>query len=191
MYLFFDTETTGLPRDYNAPVDRVENWPRMVQIAWLLYNDDGEKLDSKDFIIKPEGYTIPKNAVGIHNISTERAMKDGEDLSSVLLQFADRIEKATAMVAHNISFDEKIVGAEFFRKNISHQLFQKKRICTMKESTDYCRLPGRYGYKWPNLLELHIKLFGSDFKEAHNASVDIEITSKCFWKMRELEIIYI
>ncbi|MCP4370203.1 MAG: 3'-5' exonuclease, partial [Deltaproteobacteria bacterium] len=92
MYLFFDTETTGLPRDYNAPVDRVENWPRMVQIAWLLYNDDGEKLDSKDFIIKPEGYTIPKNAVGIHNISTERAMKDGEDLSSVLLQFADRIE---------------------------------------------------------------------------------------------------
>jgi len=189
MYLFFDTETTGLPTNWNASVSDTENWPRMVQIAWLLYNDDGEKLDSKDFIIKPEGYTIPKNAANIHHISTVRAMKDGNDLSSVLLQFAEQIEKATAMVAHNINFDEKIVGAEFIRKNIPHQLFQKEKICTMKESTEYCRLPGRYGYKWPNLSELHIRLFGSDFKEAHNASVDIEITSKCFWKMKELEII--
>ena len=93
------------------------------------------------------------------------------------------------MVAHNINFDEKIVGAEFIRKDIPHQLFQKKIICTIKESTDYCELPGKYGYKWPNLSELHMKLFGSDFKEAHNASIDIEITSKCFWKMKELEII--
>ena len=77
MYLFFDTETTGLPRDYNAPVHNVENWPRMVQIAWLIYDYDGQKLDSKDFIIKPEGYTIPKNVVDIHNISTVRAMKEG------------------------------------------------------------------------------------------------------------------
>ena len=189
MYIFFDTETTGLPINYNEPVSNVENWPRMVQIAWLLYNGDGEKLDSKDFIIKPEGYTIPKNAVDIHKISTVRAMKEGENLNSVLLQFAGQIEKATAMVAHNINFDEKIVGAEFIRKDISHQLFQKKRICTMKESTDYCRLPGRYGYKWPNLSELQMKLFGADFTEAHNASVDIEITAKCFWKMKELKII--
>lgn len=189
MYLFFDTETTGLPRNWNAPVHNIQNWPRMVQIAWLLYNDDGQKLDSKDFIIKPEGYTIPKNAVNIHNISTERAIKDGDDLSSILLQFAEQIERAAVIVAHNINFDEKIVGAEFIRKNIPHKLFQKKRICTMKESKDYCRIPGRYGYKWPNLSELHMKLFGSDFEEAHNASVDIEITSKCFWKMKELEII--
>ncbi len=189
MYLFFDTETTGLPRDYKAPVHNVENWPRMVQIAWLLYDEDGQQLDSKDFIIKPEGYTIPKNAADIHHISTVRAMKEGNDLSSVLLQFSEQIEKATAMVAHNISFDEKIVGAEFIRKDIPHKLFQKKRICTMKESTDYCGLPGKYGYKWPNLSELHMKLFGADFTEAHNASVDIEITAKCFWKMKELEII--
>ena len=189
MYLFFDTETTGLPINYNEPVEHVENWPRMVQLAWLLYNEDGEKLDSKDVIIKPEGYTIPKNSVDIHKISTVRAMKEGESLNSVLLQFAEQIEKATAMVAHNINFDEKIVGAEFIRKNIPHKLYQKKRICTMKESTEYCRLPGRYGYKWPNLSELHMKLFGADFTEAHNAAVDIEITAKCFWKMRELEII--
>jgi len=30
MYLFFDTETTGLPRNWKAPVTDLDNWPRMV-----------------------------------------------------------------------------------------------------------------------------------------------------------------
>ena len=59
----------------------------------------------------------------------------------------------------------------------------------MHASTDYCKLRGPYGYKWPKLSELHIKLFGEDFKEAHNASVDINATAKCFWKMRKIGLI--
>jgi len=88
-----------------------------------------------------------------------------------------------------MSFDEKILGAEFIRKNIQNELFKKNRICTMKQSVRYCKIPGRYGYKWPKLSELHIELFGEDFKEAHDATVDINATAKCFWKMKELKII--
>ena len=33
--LFFDTETTGLPSDYNAPINNSHNWPRLVQISWI------------------------------------------------------------------------------------------------------------------------------------------------------------
>ncbi len=189
MYLFFDTETTGLPRDWKAPVHEVNNWPRMVQIAWLLYEDSGKEITGENFIIKPEGYSIPADAAKVHGISTEKAMSEGHDLTMVLQLFAEQIEKANVLVAHNISFDEKIVGAEFIRKNIKHSLFKKKQICTMKSSANYCKLPGRYGYKWPNLSELHIKLFGEDFEEAHDASVDIEATTKCFWRMKELGII--
>jgi hypothetical protein len=36
MYLFFDTETTGLPKSWKAPVTDVNNWPRLVQLAFLL-----------------------------------------------------------------------------------------------------------------------------------------------------------
>ncbi len=53
MYLFFDTETTGLPRNYKAPVSDSNNWPRMVQIAWRLMDEKGGEIDSQDFIIKP------------------------------------------------------------------------------------------------------------------------------------------
>jgi len=36
MYLFFDAETTGIPRNYKVPASDHRNWPRLVQIAWLL-----------------------------------------------------------------------------------------------------------------------------------------------------------
>ena len=189
MYLFFDTETTGLPINWKAPVQNVNNWPRMVQIAWLLYDANRNRIDEKDFVIKPEGFSIPDDATRVHWISTEYAMDKGKDLDFVLKLFAEQIETAGMLVAHNMNFDEKIVGAEFFRKNIPNKLLQTNRICTMKESTDYCQIPGHYGYKWPKLSELHIELFGEDFEEAHNATVDINATAKCFWKMKELEII--
>ena len=189
MYLLFDTETTGLPKNYKAPVTDTDNWPRMVQIAWLSFDNDGNKIDSKDYIIKPIGYTIPTEASNLHGITTERAMAEGEGLDKVLSIFSEVIAKTDYLVAHNISFDEKIVGAEFVRKNFKTKWFSKKQICTMQASTNYCELPGKYGYKWPNLSELHIKLFGVDFELAHNAAADIDATAKCFWKLKELGVI--
>ena len=53
MYLFFDTETTGLPKRWNAPVTDLENWPRLVQLAWIMYDDRGNMLESRDVIVKP------------------------------------------------------------------------------------------------------------------------------------------
>ncbi|PIV57874.1 MAG: 3'-5' exonuclease [Bacteroidetes bacterium CG02_land_8_20_14_3_00_31_25] len=189
MYLFFDTETTGVPRNYKASVEDSNNWPRMVQIAWLVYNSDKIKVDEQQFIIKPEGYIIPKEVSKLHGITTERAISEGKDLQFVLNLFNTQIEESQFIIAHNISFDEKIVGAEFFRKKINSKLFNKPRLCTMHASTNYCKIPGNYGYKWPKLSELHIKLFGKDFEDAHNAAADIEATAKCFWKLRELKLI--
>lgn len=62
MYLFFDTETTGLPKRWNAPVTDLENWPRLVQLAWIMYDDRGNMLESRDVIVKPEGFTIPSGS---------------------------------------------------------------------------------------------------------------------------------
>lgn len=189
MYLFFDTETTGLPKNYKAPVTDVNNWPRLVQIAWHLYDTTGNLLDKSDFIVKPVGFKIPLDASRVHGLTTDRAIKEGQDLGYVINLFNDQIEKASFLVAHNMSFDEKIVGAEFVRLKIKSSLFQKNRLCTMNASTNYCQIPGQYGYKWSKLSELHKKLFGKSFEEAHNAAADIEATARCFWKMKELRII--
>ena len=189
MYLFFDTETTGLPDDWNAPISDLNNWPRLVQIAWLQYDQKGIKVSGRDCIIKPEGFTIPDEASQIHGISTERAMKEGVSLQMVLEEFSGLIDQSACLVAHNMNFDEKIVGAEFLRQRVKNSLLETERICTMKASTDYCKLPGKYGYKWPKLSELHIKLFKKDFEEAHDASVDIAACAKCFWELKKIGII--
>jgi DNA polymerase III subunit epsilon len=189
MYLFFDTETTGLPKNYKAPVTDVNNWPRLVQIAWHLYDASGNLLEKSDFIIKPSGFTIPVESSKVHGITTDKAMAEGQDLTQVMNLFNEQINKVNFLVAHNISFDEKIVGAEFIRTNLQSPLFQKTRLCTMNASTNYCKIQGPYGYKWPKLQELHNKLFGTNFEEAHNAAADIEATARCFWKMRELKLI--
>jgi DNA polymerase III subunit epsilon len=189
MYLFFDTETTGLPKNWKAPVTDLNNWPRMIQIAWIFCDEKGHRIESDDYIIKPENFTISKDASRVHGISTEKAHKEGVDLEFVLNKFNNLVKHSDYVIAHNIKFDEKIIGAEFLRKGIKSDFDCKKKICTMLSSTDFCRIPGNYGYKWPKLSELHIKLFGKDFEEAHDASVDINATERCFWEMRKRKLI--
>ncbi len=190
MYLFFDTETTGLPRDWSAPVSALSNWPRMVQISWLLYDASGARISKKEYIIRPEGFSIPQEAARIHGITTEKASAVGVSLRAVLEEFSAAMELGGCLIAHNMRFDEKIVGAEFLRKGVTHKLFDAKKICTMTETTEYCKLPGNYGcYKWPKLSELHFKLFNETFEEAHSAAVDVEVCAKCFWELQRRGII--
>lgn len=189
MYVFFDTETTGLPRSWKAPVQQVNNWPRLVQIAWLIYDEAGNLLSEDQFIIKPNGFTIPKEASNVHGITTERAIAEGVDLMGVLHSFNEDISKNKVLVAHNMSFDEKIIGAEFIRNDITSDLFNQERFCTMLASVNFCRIPGNYGFKWPKLSELHIKLFGVDFEAAHDAMADIQATAKCFWELKQRGVI--
>lgn len=189
MYLFFDTETTGLPQNWKAPVTNTANWPRMIQLAWLQYDFNGHLLASGNHIVRPEGFTIPWDAVKVHGITTEKALSVGEPLVNVLDTFENVLRASSVLIAHNMSFDEKILGAEFLRNNRANYLNGKKKVCTMESSTNFCALPGPYGYKWPKLPELHYKLFRTGFAEAHNAAVDIQITVKCFWELKRLGVL--
>ena len=191
MYLIYDTETTGLPKNFSAPVSDSENWPRLVQVAWQLHNDMGELIEVKNFIVRPQGFTIPYNAEKINGISTKRAEEQGVDLSFVLNEFNKAVAQSEFIVGHNIIFDINIMGAEFYRTQIETSLMEEKSIDTKNEGTDFCAIPGGRGgkFKWPTLTELHIKLFKEGFAEAHNASADVEATSRCFLELVRLRVI--
>ncbi|HSJ67549.1 MAG TPA: PHP domain-containing protein, partial [Anditalea sp.] len=183
MYLIFDTETTGLPRDYNAPITDLSNWPRLVQLAWQLHDERGNLISNNNFIVKPEGFTIPYNAEKVHGISTDRALKEGHDLRKVLEIFHQDVEKATYMVGHNIGFDINVCGSEFLRKEVPMVLMEKTALDTKDISTDFCGIPGGKGgkFKWPTLTELYKKLFNVGFDDAHDAAYDVDATAKCFF----------
>ena len=191
MFLIFDTETTGLPKRDNAPIEELDNWPRLVQIAWQMHDHSGKFIGAKNHIIKPEGFTIPYSAEKVHGISTEKALAEGEDIRKVLSEFAVDISGSTLLIAHNIDFDINIVAAEFLRNSIENDFLGKKKLCTKVESTDYCAIPGGRGgkYKWPNLAELYFKLFQEGFSDAHNATADVEATARCFLELLRLGVL--
>ncbi|MFT4858855.1 MAG: DNA polymerase-3 subunit alpha [Algoriphagus sp.] len=182
MYLIFDTETTGLPRDYNAPMSDVDNWPRLVQLAWQLHDAKGNLLSNHSYIICPEGFTIPYNAEKVHGISTKRALAEGHDLKQILGIFEGDVQKAEYLVGHNVEFDINVVGSEYLRAEATMPL-TATQLDTKDISTDFCALPGGRGgkFKWPTLTELHQKLFGKGFGDAHDAAYDVDATARCFF----------
>jgi len=143
MYLFFDTETTGIPRNHKAPAADLQNWPRLVQLAWLLADEEANEISSVEYIVKPDGFTIPKNAAKIHGITTEKAVQNGVDLKSILIEITPSIKKASVLVAHNIQFDEKILGAEFLRAGHPNLVESKQRSaqCRGQHTTAACPVP--------------------------------------------------
>lgn len=187
MYLFFDTETTGLPRNWNAPVTDVNNWPRMVQIAWILADKSGNLTNKVSHIIKPDGFAIPPSAAQIHRIDTQRAIDEGLPIPQVLSDFTKDLQKADYLVAHNISFDLSVLAAEFLRIRLTvDNLLSKVAICTKVESTSYCGLPEN---KWPTLEELYQVLFKEPLKDSHDAMVDVNACHKCFLELKRLGVI--
>ncbi len=190
MYLIFDTETTGLPKKWKAPITDTDNWPRCIQIAWQLHDDMGLLVENQDFLIKPEGFNIPYDAEQIHGISTQLADKQGISLAEALVLFNEALSKTKFVVGQNVKFDLNIMGCEFHRLDVATDLNNLPILDTCTEKTALlCQIPGgRYGkFKLPTLTELHQKLFNQPFAEAHNATADVEATTRCFLELIRIQ----
>src|SRR5690554_1174255 len=186
MYIIFDTETTGLPKDFNAPITDVDNWPRCIQIAWQLHDEMGRVIEHQDYLVKPEGFNIPFDAERIHGISTELAEREGITIQEVLSKFEIALSKAKFVVGQNVNFDLKVMGAEFVRQGKESALEKFDVLDTCTETTaNLLQLPGGRGgrFKLPTLTELHEYLFNEPFAEAHNATADVEATTRCFLEL--------
>ncbi|SNR14594.1 DNA polymerase III subunit alpha [Tenacibaculum jejuense] len=190
MYLIFDTETTGLPKSWNAPITDTDNWPRAIQIAWQLHDEMGNLIEHNDFLIKADGFNIPFDAERIHGISTELANEQGIGLAEGLDLFNEALKKAKFVVGQNVGFDVNIMGCEFHRLGVENNLTELPVLDTCTELTaSMCQIPGGRGgkFKLPTLTELHQHLFGVGFNEAHNATADVEATTRCFLELLRLK----
>ena len=193
MYLIFDTETTGLPKNWKAPLTDSENWPRCIQIAWQIHDTNGDLLEHQDYLIQPDAYTIPFDSEQIHGISTALAEDKGVPLVKALEEFKKAIGQVKFIVGHNVSFDRNIMGAEFLRLGVRDILESKSIIDTCTEETArLCKLPGGRGgkFKLPTLSELYRFLFQEPFKEAHNATADVEATTRAFLELLRKDVLH-
>lgn len=191
MYLVFDTETTGLPIDWRAPMTNVENWPRVIQLAWALYDENHQLIREQCYLIKPDGWVMPTGEFWQkHGYTQETSMNEGRPIYGVLCSFLTDLNRCRYFIAHNAEFDYNVVGAEMIRAQLKAEKRQRTRICTKIASTTYCAIPnGRGAFKWPRLDELHNKLFNSGFDGAHDALNDVRACARCFFELKRLNII--
>ena len=191
--LIFDTETTGLPTNWNAKGPKwYKSWPYIVQLSWIFYDIDDDTYKKEDYIIKlPLKVTIPEESIKIHGITNEIMNTQGVNFMKALTQFLIHLQSADFIVAHNLNFDKKMMLAEFARRNmVNHfELVHGIDYCTMRNSEELCGLTktslisGLPIKKFPRLVELHYCLFKENVCNLHNAFNDVLVCLRCYYKL--------
>lgn len=185
MKLFFDCETTGLPRrkwNDQVPIEtNLEAYEsaRLVSICWILVDPHTNSIIQQEYyIIKPDNFEIPKIAADIHGISTEYAHTHGTPIDNVLERLHTSLKRATHLIAYNVSFDYNVIKSEIIRYNkdiIATDLECKTQECCMALAKEKLKLQ-----KFIKLTDLHERLFDVPFDNAHNAIYDTIAAYKCY-----------
>jgi DNA polymerase III epsilon subunit-like protein len=192
MFVFFDRETADLlPKNRSAKPYDINQWPRVIEIAYEVYSNERVLIEKESYLISPNGFNISKQAYDIHGISTNEALSRGVELTEVLNRFAKILEKNRIFVAHNYEFDRNVLGAEYIRCGLADPFEIINGLCTMKSATEFCAIQGAYGFKWPTLEELHFKLFNNHSGIQHRAAADVAVLSKSFFNMLDRNIVAI
>lgn len=195
MHLVFDLETTGKLNIYGKNVTSLDDYPRVVQIAWQLYDINEQLISEKNYIIKPFGFVIPIESTKIHGIHHSEASLIGVPIRQALTYFIKDLFKAKYLIAHNILFDAIVLSREALDCDLEIDFSNITTICTMQSSTNFCKIPFKSNtiysnnYKLPKLQELHHILFGYTFKDTHNAISDVKACAKCYFTLKHLNII--
>lgn len=162
---------------------KLDNWPRIIQLAAFKYDQEGNEIESFELLIKPDGWTMPTGQFWVENGFTHEENESfGVPIKKALELFISYHQESICMVAHNMSYDYNVLGAEMIRAGVKSSVVIPK-FCTKEIGTNFCAIPGPFGFKWPKLEELHFELFGEDFKDAHQAGSDVKATAKCFFEL--------
>lgn len=179
--LFIDTETSGLPKKWNKPYDTPNNWPYVLQVAWLVYESNGTLVKEEDFFIQDDSIDIEPSAQKIHGITKEFLKQKGIDKQQVLSSLAKDIDQyCPLIVGHFLELDFHVLNAEYFRIKMPSPLMDKKHFCTMLNTKHLVRNPAA---NYLRLDDLYTLLFHGSLQQHHNALADVKATADCFFAM--------
>ncbi len=181
MFLLFDISTNGRPRNWKAHWTETFSWPRIIHLSWLLYDKKGDLQQEGDHVIDPGTIELDQSSLKLAGLELETLRSSGTDIKAILEMFCPVVEKTHYAFAFNMQYHENSLLAELYRNNLNHAFMQTERICLMRESTYFCKIPSKTGgYKWPTLSELHFVLFKAGYEGAGNAQKDVMALSRCF-----------
>ena len=189
-YMVFDSETSGLPQSkfYGSfPVysnlDKY-NGARVVQVSYIIVDQNYNKLEESDTIIKADNFQIENER--FHGITNEISQTQGIPFEEFAEQFSNSLDFVHTLIAHNISFDFNVICAELYRYNkleVIAKIESKRQICTMKRYKTLVGAKFKYyngsehvhgaNIKDPNLKELYHYATGEIMEHHHNSMYDV------------------
>lgn len=185
MKIIVDTETTGITHLSFANKLNYKKWPRMVQIAWALLNND-QITDRQSHIIYPNGYTIPPNSTQIHGISQAKAIAEGTSIKNTLELLNADFAKSNTIIAHNLNFDLGIIESEAIRQQIQINI-PEKRICTLYLARKYLTNKKYLSQNGsPKLGQFYETLFGFSYGKQHQADNDVVACYHIYKRLKQL-----
>jgi len=188
--VFFDTETTGLPI-WNEPSDS-EGQPHLTQIgALVVHAETREVLSSIDLTIRPEGWEIPKEVSAINQLTTDYCKAIGVNERLALEVFLDLITDAKTIIAHNSSFDQRIIRIAMKRYDYSDAALiewadKELHQCTMRDAHPIMGLKRNGKPKSPSLSEAYEYFMGKPLEGAHTALADARGCMEVYFAMQDL-----
>lgn len=194
LIIFYDTETTN-KTDFKASYD-APHQPDLVQLGYKVYDIDsrevvfeiGHLVDTRSF----PSFNMSAEAQAVHGISPA-LLDHGWTPNDSISLFQRWLNRSSIRVAHNEQFDSRVMQCFSKRAGWSPDIFTtNKPFCTMQNTTSICKIPGKYGVKWPTLAEAYAFFMdGASFGGAHNALVDVNACADIFWKLIDLNHFYI
>ncbi|MGK6341370.1 exonuclease domain-containing protein [Chryseobacterium sp. DT-3] len=179
--LFIDTETTGIPKRWNLPYSETDNWPSAVQVAWILYDENGREIKRENFYID-EDVEISKPSFRVHKISREFLSNNGKARKFVLQKLSEDIQQYRPLITgHFTEFDIHTLSCDYYRAGLENPFQKSYFYCTMLKSKGYALNPEADYFRLPQLYEF---LFNEKMEHSHDAVIDAEMTAKCFFEIR-------
>ena len=164
--LIFDTETTGLIKNTQLPLDQQ---PQVIEFYGYVQDDDGDD-EEMQFRCNP-GKPLPDVITRITGISDQDLMHL-PSFGHYAGELQKLVESCDRTVAHNHSYDFQMIAMEFARlETLIH--WTGNQVCTV-EATEWVN-----GHRL-SLKNLYTLLFQKDFKDAHSAKGDVDALRRCF-----------
>lgn len=179
--LFIDTETSGIPLRWNRPYSDEKNWPYVIQVAWIIFEEDGTEIKRTSRYIYEEDISISPSSYKIHGITGDFLQQRGDKRKGVLRKLAHDIQKYSPLIiGHFVELDVQVLSADYYRARLKNPFLDRSFFCTMLDSKKHTLNPS---VNYLRLAQLHEHLFDEPLTDLHEAEQDACATAKCFFEL--------
>jgi len=154
MKLFFKTEFLEEPKDRDAEVTDLQNWPRITGLAWVVVTDDGAVVRGFRFKVKHD-VDPPVFPPDVQKIIEEQ----GHPAKYVIDRFMYDVGVCDTLIAHDLKTHFGTLAAEAIRYGSRAKKRIENRLCTMDDIDEVYADDGR------SLSDLYYALFEAEIDD--------------------------